>query len=214
MGSFGGSSRPRDWTGVFCHGRRILYLLRRQESPSATLTSLQQQWEKAEMEHCLQWCEGKFLQLATVHADKQSVIEGGIKTCANMQGLKNMLCSQNYWRMCSTKPRESPRKGKSQDPGNRRCKQDGGEEDPKTTSVFWHGGQAVQVGITIRIHTEARQLSEPRTDYLFIWDRSVYFNDHVYCLDQLKILIPPWAAFYLDLLLRPQRKSYWAEKQT
>ena len=162
---FGGSSRPRDWTGVFCHGRRILYLLRRQESPSATLTSLQQQWEKAGMEHCLQWCEGKLLQLGTAHAGKQSGIEGGIKTCANMQGLKNMLprylCSQNYWRMCSTKPRESPRKGKSQDPGNRRCKQDGSEEDPKTTSVFWHGGQAVQVGITIRRHTEARQLGEP-----------------------------------------------------
>lgn len=82
------------------------------------------------------------------------------------------------------------------------------------TSVFWQGGQAVQVGITIRRHIEDRQLGEPGTDYLFIWDRSVYFNDHVYCLDQLKILIPPWAAFYLDLLLRPRRKSYQAEKQT
>lgn len=92
------------------------------------------------MEHCLQWCEGKFLQLRIVHADKQSGIEGGIKTFVNMQGLK--ICFPCIFALKATEGcapqtvENSPRKGKSHDPGNRRCKQEGSEEDPKTTSMF------------------------------------------------------------------------------
>lgn len=98
-----------------------------------------------------------------LYLDKQSGVWGGIQTFINMQGLKitppMYPCSQSYWQMCSTKPREFAKKGEATEPRNQKMQTGGWWMETQNDhcaptgraggleSVWWHGEAEDQIPV-------------------------------------------------------------------